>query len=272
MTSRLSKETVMNAGGHPLAPPPDRWRQLAQSHDPRLDLSRGLFREPASCYSGDPCAYLTNDQLITKIPVFHAYTPQVSTFHEEMTREPVLLHMAVGADRVWFARRIEMVAASRRNFAAFKERSVAMAVSPIVVHAGKPSVDGAGTAEPETDDDELLRIGRLSPAERVPTQVIRYRPTELYLSIDAPASGWILVTDRWGPGWRADVNGRSVPVLAANFVFRAVEVQAGPNLVRFWYRPAAFPGLVLLSWSVMLALAVMSIRAFRRPTRRNDSV
>jgi uncharacterized membrane protein YfhO len=97
---------------------------------------------------------------------------------------------------------------------------------------------------------------------------MRYRPAELQLSIDAPARGWLLVTDRWGPGWRAEVNGQPVQVLGGNFVFRAVEVQAGRNVVRFWYRPAAFPALLLVSWSVMSGLAVTAIYGFIRQRTR----
>jgi hypothetical protein len=38
-------------------------------------------------------------------------------------------------------------------------------------------------------------------------------------------TGWLLVTDRWGPGWRAEVNGRPAPVFGGNFIFRAIEAR-----------------------------------------------
>jgi hypothetical protein len=140
-----------------------------------------------------------------------------------------------------------------------------MGVSPVVVHTADALLENPSPVLQETREDEVARIGRLPPAERVRAEVLRYRPSELHLSIDAPAPGWLLVTDRWGPGWRAVVNGRPIQVLGGNFIFRAVEVERGRNVVRFSYRSAAFPGFLLLSWSVIAGLVVAAaISGFRR--------
>ena len=89
---------------------------------------------------------------------------------------------------------------------------------------------------------EAAAISRLVGADRIAAQVLRYEPNELELAVRSPNRGWLLVTDRWAPGWRATVNGRPTDVGGGNFVFRAVPVDAGPNAVRFSYRPTAWPG------------------------------
>ena len=83
-------------------------------------------------------------------------------------------------------------------------------------------------------------------------------PDELELSVVAPGPGWILVTDRWAAGWRAWVDGGEAPVWGGNLLFRALRVTAGPHRIRFLYRPAGYPGLLILSWGTLLAVALAS--------------
>ncbi len=78
------------------------------------------------------------------------------------------------------------------------------------------------------------------------TTLHRYRPDELELSIVAPHAGWVLVTDRWAAGWRAWVDGREAPVWGGNLLFRVLRVTAGPRRIRFLYRPAGDPGLLIV--------------------------
>jgi uncharacterized membrane protein YfhO len=76
-------------------------------------------------------------------------------------------------------------------------------------------------------------------------------PKSELLDVDAPARGWLLVTDRWAQGWQACVNGQPQPVWIGQFIFRAVEVEPGANRVEFSYRPFGYPRLLALSWSVL---------------------
>ena len=105
-------------------------------------------------------------------------------------------------------------------------------------------------------------ISKLPAAKRVPVQLIRYSPNHLDLVASCPHDGWLLVTDRWAHGWRAKVNGRPVSVFGGNFIFRAVQVQAGENRVEFSYSPTGFPYLLILSW-VTLALVLLLPRFSR---------
>jgi uncharacterized membrane protein YfhO len=100
-------------------------------------------------------------------------------------------------------------------------------------------------------------------AHRIAAELLAYTPNELTMAVNAPAAGWLLVTDRWARGWRATVNGRPEDVSGAAFVYRAVPVVAGPDTVRFTYRSSAFPFLVVVSWGTLAIVLLASLRAVR---------
>jgi len=47
----------------------------------------------------------------------------------------------------------------------------------------------------------------------------------------------VVLNDPYHPWWVAEVDGREVPVLRANVLFRAVRVGPGAHRVRFVFRP-----------------------------------
>jgi uncharacterized membrane protein YfhO len=91
-----------------------------------------------------------------------------------------------------------------------------------------------------------------------------YLPNELSFEATCAEKGWLLVTDRWSRAWAAIVNGKPAVVWGGNFVFRALEVEAGKNDVRFTYSAVGFPLLVILSWSVIFLTAACSLHAWIR--------
>jgi len=75
-----------------------------------------------------------------------------------------------------------------------------------------------------------------------------------------------MVTDRWAPGWRATVNGQPAATFGADFIFRAVAVRRGENVVRFTYQPAGYPWLLALSWLTLACVLGWSAVAAARST------
>ncbi len=102
-------------------------------------------------------------------------------------------------------------------------------------------------------------IESLPAAERIPVKLLKYSPGELTFEVQCATDGWLLVTDRWARSWRAEINERPVEVYGGNFIFRAVQVQAGQNKIRFTYQPFGFPWLVILSWGTMAVIVLYSI-------------
>ncbi len=71
-------------------------------------------------------------------------------------------------------------------------------------------------------------------------ELANYTPDTLEFRYHADRDGWLLVSDRWANSWSADVNGRAVSVVPADFLFRTVPVTAEDNHVLFQYHPCAY--------------------------------
>ncbi len=86
----------------------------------------------------------------------------------------------------------------------------------------------------------LLETARPTPG-RGPgsVRIVSYHNTEIQLATDSPDGGWVVLNDIWQPWWFADVDGKDVPVLKANVLFRAVEVSPGRHTVTYRFRPLA---------------------------------
>ena len=76
-------------------------------------------------------------------------------------------------------------------------------------------------------------------------------PERLELRVSAPRRGWLVMTDTYFPGWRAQVDGVAAPILRANRLFRAVEVPQGTHRVVLSY----FPG----AWSLGAAGSILTL-------------
>jgi hypothetical protein len=271
LTGTLSRQTMINTRPEYVK----RWESLDEQHAAVLDLTEnGLLREEHSCYPDPPCQYRNNDQMITKVPVFHAYATARNDFHREMVSHPILKKMATGAARIWFSKEVTHVAVTEDHFAAFVRRTEKLGSSPLVVHTPEELLHRTTNGARETDMDQFARIERLPSAEKIAVDVVKYLPEELIFNVQCPTDGWLLVTDRWGRGWRAEVNGKETTVYGGNFIFRAVQVPVGQNRVRFIYQPFGFPWLVVMSWGTLAVVILSSVYAGSRRWRtwRQSSV
>jgi len=72
-------------------------------------------------------------------------------------------------------------------------------------------------------------------------------------------AGVLVLADSWAPGWEATVDGRTAPLLRANYAFRAVYLPAGEHEVRMTYRPwtARVGGAISLLSAAGLALGLL---------------
>lgn len=82
----------------------------------------------------------------------------------------------------------------------------------------------------------------------------------LELSLDACGDGYLVLTDAYYPGWTAEVDGASTPVLRADYGVRAVRVGPGHHRVRFHYLPWSFLIGAFLSGASLVAMAAAFAR------------
>jgi hypothetical protein len=194
--------------------------------------------------------------------VLKAYTGFVNRFYTKWLDDNDLVAYVAGPNRTYFAPRqaVSQVSLSDNVFEAFKTRKDVVGCMPLLVHspASMQNPVPAGQ-EGESDPVDLSKIESVAGSFPIQVHWISVEARSLSFLTDVPEAGYILVTDRWAPGWVAKVNGHTVPVLGGNFVFRAIEVPAGLVRVEFEYRPFGYPMLLLVSWSTLLATLTLTV-------------
>jgi|GEM_PF-2364959 len=89
------------------------------------------------------------------------------------------------------------------------------------------------------------------------------RSREVVVQADAPQGGTLVLLDSYDPGWVAEMDGRMVPVLRANALFRGVRLPPGRHVVRFRYEPGSFR----VGASISLAALGLTLFLLVRRTR-----
>jgi hypothetical protein len=110
---------------------------------------------------------------------------------------------------------------------------------------------------------EVLLAAEQTAATEAPTQgterveLTTYDSQQVVVSVQAPAPGYLVLTDAWYPGWQVRVDGQEAVLLRADLIFRAVYLQAGEHTVEFTYAPASFhTGLRLSAAALILVLGL----------------
>jgi len=108
---------------------------------------------------------------------------------------------------------------------------------------------------------------------RMTVLVAAYHPNAVDLTFDAPTGGLVVLKDVYAAGWSATVNGQPAPIVRVNGLVRGVFVtQAGPQSIRFSYRPASFTsGLYLSGATTILVLLLAAMAARQRHTCKASS-
>ncbi len=128
---------------------------------------------------------------------------------------------------------------------------------------------------------DALSMGRadLLQGERTPlagnpgegrgdVRIVSYDPERVVLEADATGSEWLVLTDLFYPGWKAEVNSQPADIYAANGLFRAVVIPPGRSRIEFIYDPLSFRiGSVLSLIALALLSGLLLMNAARRVVR-----
>lgn len=90
-------------------------------------------------------------------------------------------------------------------------------------------------------------------------------PNRLEIHLSAMSPGWLVLSDVWYPGWRAQVDGEQVQLLRANYLFRALRVPVGEHRIVLAYQPLSFWGGAALSLFSILVAGFIFVRLRQRP-------
>ncbi len=86
----------------------------------------------------------------------------------------------------------------------------------------------------------------ITPPGQASIRFEAFSANQIRLRVDTPADAYLVLSEVWYPGWRAEVDGVSVPVLRANYAFRAVRLEPGEHQVEFTFAPRSWKmGLII---------------------------
>jgi hypothetical protein len=98
--------------------------------------------------------------------------------------------------------------------------------------------------------------------------VSSYEPDAITVTVDAPRAGLVVLNEIMFPGWEVTVDGHAATPIRANYLLRAVHVDAGHHTITWRFEPRAWRWLV---GSYLLALGIIAAAAFARAWRRRTT-
>ncbi|HEX5410238.1 MAG TPA: hypothetical protein VFZ27_00090 [Terriglobia bacterium] len=89
------------------------------------------------------------------------------------------------------------------------------------------------------------------------------QPNSVRLQVRLSRPGYVVLLDRFGPNWHASVDGREVPILRANLLFRAVRASTGRHTIRFFYRQRGLAAGLAISLGALALCGVLFFLDFQ---------
>ncbi len=229
------------------------WTKVEEEYSPALEMPSFERLEKSPYANG-----YNNLNAYPKIPALRSYGSFFSRAVKAWFDTPVLARAATGNQRIWFSETAAVVEPRLQLIPAFSRRSQELE-APIILLA-EPSCESAGRVG---EGKPAVRIRKAPPARPLAMALETYRPNRLRFRVDAPADGWLMVTERYARGWRARVDGRAREICVAGFLFRGLAITRGRHLIEMEFRPWGYPWLVFASWTTLLAIGALSLRRRR---------
>jgi hypothetical protein len=136
-----------------------------------------------------------------------------------------------------------------------------------------PAAD-AEEADRLLDQTDLDRAVVLTTREKVgpaesqavwrPAKVLSYEPDRVLIEAAADEPGWLVLSDRWYPGWKAWVDGTPAAIFKANVAVRAVALPPGRHTVEFRFEPLSVKVGAAVSGLAWLGLAGAGLIRWRQ--------
>jgi hypothetical protein len=129
-----------------------------------------------------------------------------------------------------------------------------------------PDFDPLRTVILEDRPAHLPAAGAAPPRSDV--RFVTYDADAVTLAVRTSAPGFLVLTDQYYPGWTAEVDGLPAPIHRADYLFRAVYVDAGEHRVVFRYAPRWLRWGMLGAGSAVALLALGLFVDWRRHRAR----
>jgi membrane protein YfhO len=254
-TLKISMPTMYSAASVPW------WNTMSSRHVANLDLTgKGLNRQLFPPDELGQHRVQHNRNVVLKIPVLANDTGMVNQFFQPYIADPVLNQLAVGARRIWFSDHPVWCPPNESTFSDYVRLSHKFQLPPLILHSrDQMLMDPKATITQSAPAEHSNEINGAEAVSGAITELLSYSPNLLSFRYHGARDGWLLVTERWAPGWTATVNGREVQVAGADFLFRAIPVSRGENIVVFHYEPRGYFAMLALSWGTTAFVALFGM-------------
>jgi hypothetical protein len=238
------------------------WQEMDRKHVASLDLkSEGYARLLNSPAVESAAQFPNNRSVPLRVPVLNSYAPLSNRFVWSLSTGIVPPEFALGNNRFWFSEHAVELPPSDDVYAKFAD-NIRRRHSPILILHNPDQMNGlsfhrdAPSSDARAATATAVSFDQIEPASLAAVDLISYLPVWLQFRYQAPTSGWLMIMDRWAPGWKAEVNGESQQILGADFAFRAVKVEAGMNIVTLSYKPRTWIPSITISWGTLLLFLI----------------
>lgn len=136
---------------------------------------------------------------------------------------------------------------------------------------GADSFDPYSEAIAEGEPADLQSLPAIGRSGVGAGRIEEYKATYVKAVVKTASPAFVVLNDTNFPGWTASIDGRTVKVLPANYLFRGIVVPAGTHVIEYRYRPRSFAiglTITLISLFVLVCMAVMGWLAGRKAFRR----
>ena len=120
-------------------------------------------------------------------------------------------------------------------------------------------------ANDDFDPEKTLIIGnRLAEIDViVPLNITSYEANSVEIEVNNKAEGYLVLLDKWYPGWKVYIDGKEGSVLKAYGIMRGVEINSNVKSVKFSFEPETFKigsYITAISLSVLIITSILTIR------------
>jgi len=131
--------------------------------------------------------------------------------------------------------------------------------------------DSQGPADGRLSFRNQLSVGPGAESQRNNSleraEIVSYRPNQIEIETESSRSRLLVLLDSYYPGWKASIDGESAPVIAANFVYRAIDLPPGQHRVTFRYEARSFVRGAWITgcWALFWGAVCLVLGYCRRP-------
>jgi hypothetical protein len=123
--------------------------------------------------------------------------------------------------------------------------------------------------QPEFRADRVVLLSEGQPLDQASesdvkdrVEITHYASHRVAATVTTDRAGYLVLADTFYPGWNAYVDGRPTPIYRADFVFRAIPIEAGQHSVMFEYFPISL--LIGLLISIVSSIVLVGISVLPR--------